>query len=480
MVALQERRQIARSIADCFRYLSDFSTIEQWDPGVYRAEKTSPGKPMVGTEFDLILNSAGQRVPMRYRIEKLSAPQNGVARIELSGEGERFAAYDVIELRAESDSVTAVDYRAELTFTGAMAAVVPLLKPWLDRVGKQAVDGMQTALTLQPTVRPLSAGQRLAYKTVAPAARYFTQAGYLRMPHKGLNEYIDGKTVVVTGPTAGLGLAASCELARLGAKVVLVGRDIKRLARAQTQVAEFAGVGIELLPTYEVDMLDMAAVRQVASRIAEEQDNIDVLVNNAGALFADRQTTEQGYERALAVDLLAPWIFTEALLPALRQSQASLAGTKFAKQARVINVVSGGMYLQPLVLNDLGFENEPYDGSKAYARAKRGLMAATEHWAASEPSIHFSAMHPGWAATPGVEKSLPAFNRKMAKRLRDSRMGADTIVWLASSQAPLDQDAQLWFDRQVVPTEVFAKTKASSEQKSQLLTWLQQEAAKFE
>jgi NAD(P)-dependent dehydrogenase (short-subunit alcohol dehydrogenase family) len=123
-------------------------------------------------------------------------------------------------------------------------------------------------------------------------------------------------------------------------------------------------------------------------------------------------------------------------------------------------------------LDDMQFRNEPYDGSKAYARAKRALVAITGHWARQHPQIFFSSMHPGWAATPGVEKSLPAFNRRMQRWLRDARMGADTMVWLASSQAPLGHSGEFWFDRQPRPTAVLPGTAVSAAQLDALLQWL--------
>ena len=118
------------------------------------------------------------------------------------------------------------------------------------------------------------------------------------------------------------------------------------------------------------------------------------------------------------------------------------------------------------------FLNEPYDGSKAYARAKRALVSVTEHWAQQHPEIFFSSMHPGWAATPGVEKSLPAFNQRMRRWLRDARMGADTMVWLASSEAPLSHSGKFWFDRQPRPTALLPGTAVSATQQAELLQWL--------
>lgn len=458
MITLQEKIQIPRPIADCFRYLADISTCEQWDPGVYRAVKLTAGAAATGSEFDLILNSAGRRVPMRYRLQKLESPY----RIELHGEGEGFSTVDIIRLRPLGHDRTEVDYQAELRFDGAIRHVEAVLNPLMVRMGRKAVSGLQRALTHETEVAPIRLGERLGYRTLVPAAMRFTERGYLAMPNKGLSDYLDGKRVVITGATAGLGLAAACELSRLGAEVILVGRESLRLARAARQVRDFSGAAADKIRVLEAELSSLEEVRRISEVLNRSYPHIDVLINNAGALFAEHGTTVDGHERALAINLLCPWLLTEQLLPALSRSRG-----------RVINVASGGMYLQPLRLDDMQYLNQPYDGSKAYARAKRALTAVTEYQAARHPEIFFSSMHPGWAATPGVAKSLPAFNQRMQRWLRDARMGADTMVWLASSRAPLSASGKFWFDRRPAPTAVLPGTDVSTQQRADLINWLE-------
>jgi len=456
MVKLQETRVVARSAADCFRYLLDFSTIEQWDPGVYRAEKVTPGAVRKGCEFKLILNSAGRRVPMSYTLLDFKTDQE----LRLSGTGQGFTAEDVIRFKALENGNCEISYQAELTFTDGKSKLETLLKPWLNRVGKAAVDGMQRALTPIVKPQPLSLGQRLSSKLVLPAAWQFTERGYLNMPHKGLSQFVDGKTFIVTGPTSGLGLATACELARLGARVILLGRGKEKLLAAQQEIMAFAGVPASQLPIFTADLSLLSETRRVGAEIAAAESQLDGLINNAGALFNQREETSEGIERCLAINLLAPYVLTESLIPALSDN------------ARVINIASGGMYLQGLKLEDLQFAKEDYDGSKAYARAKRGLVAITEYWAEAHPKLEFHSMHPGWAATPGVSKSLPAFEKKMSKRLRDSRMGADTIVWLATNSTASAGHTGFWFDRQQWPTAILPKTAVSAGQRKKLLDHL--------
>ena len=108
------------------------------------------------------------------------------------------------------------------------------------------------------------------------------------------------------------------------------------------------------------------------SKTAQQGEPIDVLINNAGALFNDYAATPEGLERSVSLLLLSPWRLTEQLLPLLRRSDAP---------ARVINVVSGGMYTQKLRCDELIMPDNHYDGTVAYARAKRALTVLTELWA---------------------------------------------------------------------------------------------------
>lgn len=458
---LHEVIDVERNIEDVYRYLLDFSTIEQWDPGVYRSRKIDAGAPQVGTRFDITLNLPSGRQPMQYRL--IEAQPNKL--LVLHGEGQGFSAVDTITFETTRAQHTRISYTAELSFEGARNLVQPALGPLLRRIGRKAVDGMHTALSVEAPIHTSSPGARLSERLLLPAARNFTERGYLRMPNKGLSERMDGKTVIVTGPTSGLGLATAYELARLGARVALVGRDEQRLQEAQKTIQDFSGCEAGNLPVYRADLSLLSEVRRVANDIRKAEKRIDVLVNNAGALFNQRRETTEGFECALAINLLAPWLLIHELLPTLKESRA-----------HVINVASGGMYLQPVRLDDMDYLQGRYDGSKAYARAKRALVDATAHLAAIHPEVRFNAMHPGWAATPGVSKSLPGFEKVVGKRLRDSRMGADTIVWLASSNAASQASGLFWFDREARPTSVVAGTTTSAEKGQALIEWLDRAA----
>jgi short-subunit dehydrogenase len=120
-----------------------------------------------------------------------------------------------------------------------------------------------------------------------------------------------------------------------------------------------------------------------------------------------------------------------------------------------------------------------YDGSRAYARAKRGLMVLTETWATelAHSGVVVNAMHPGWADTPGVQDSLPAFHRVTRSVLRTPEQGADTIVWLAAATEAGQVSGKLWLDREPHLAAIFPGTAGSEQQRQQLIDKLKRLAA---
>jgi short-subunit dehydrogenase len=128
------------------------------------------------------------------------------------------------------------------------------------------------------------------------------------------------------------------------------------------------------------------------------------------------------------------------------------------------------MYTQKIRIDDLQYEKGRYNGSTAYARAKRGLVILTEMWAArlKAQGVVVHAMHPGWADTPGVSSSLPSFYKITKKILRTPEEGADTIAWLAASKEAVDSSGLFWLDRQPRTTHVFPGTGESQAERKQL------------
>lgn len=466
MTTLYEEITVQRSLHDCFRYMLDFSTIEQWDPGVYRATKITFGAPRQGSVFDVLLSSMGRKIAMRYEIEQIDDGR----RIQLSGEADEVSSTDTIEFEPLDPERTTIGFRADLKLHRLPGFASPLARPFLKRIGEKTMEGLYRALTPQNAVKAPSTTERLKYRTVLPAAWDFTERGYLKMEDKGLSHFVDGQCAVITGPTSGLGLATAKLLARLGASLILVGRGGEKLRRAKRQIRHFSGCGADDISVVQADLSTIEHMQRAAREVATHAGpgGIDILVNNAGALFEDHAVTDDGIERTVAINLVCPFVLTSSLLDELGRAQG-----------RVINVASGGMYTQGLRLGDMNFEQEPFDGPRAYARAKRGLVALTDHFAEvyKNCGISFNSMHPGWADTPGVASSLPRFYRTLGSRLRDPRMGADTIVWLATSPAAEEVSGEFFFDRKPRPKVVFPNTEISLEKRLALLDWLRSHTA---
>ncbi len=292
-----------------------------------------------------------------------------------------------------------------------------------------------------------SAWRNLLDRSVLPGAARFTALGYRSARLRPIIDRLDGKTVVVTGATSGIGHAAALQLAAAGrAALVLVGRDAGKLADTKADIVADSG-NIEVA-VHRADLSLIGATRALGRRLLNSEPRIDVLVNNAGALFSRRELSGEGLERSFALNLLSPYVLTETLLPAL------------APCSRIINVAYGGMVLKPLKLDDLNYAQGRYSGSKAYARAKRGLVALSLDWAERlQPrGIAVHAMHPGWVDTPGIIAALPKFHRAMRPFLRTPEYGADTIVWLASAAAAAQCSGNFWLDRQPHLTDILPGT----------------------
>lgn len=266
-----------------------------------------------------------------------------------------------------------------------------------------------------------------------------------------------GRTVLVTGPTSGLGRATTGMLAGLGARVVLVGRSEERLSALRDELIE--AVGEDRFPVVVADMGSLDAVRDAVREVVAAEQRLDILVDNAGAIYAKRQLSPDGIEQTLATLVVGPFALIGGLLPLLRRSE----------DARVISVASGGMYAQRLDLDDLQGERVPYDGTRAYARAKRAQVTLIREWArrTTGSGITFSAMHPGWVDTPGLEEALPRFYQLMKPQLRTIEQGADTIVWLAT-QPDVEDGGRFYLDRRPRPFDRVPRTRLSPDERLRL------------
>jgi NAD(P)-dependent dehydrogenase (short-subunit alcohol dehydrogenase family) len=248
-----------------------------------------------------------------------------------------------------------------------------------------------------------------------------------------------GRVAIVTGATSGIGAALAEGLVDIGATVHVVGRDPDKL-RSTTDALARRRPGANPTASVVGHLADLADQDQVVA-LADELcalDRVDVLAHVAGALVHERHLGANGVETTTQVHVVSPFLLTARLLPAL----AEHAG-------RVITVSSGGMYTQRLDRDDLLSTEGPFDGTEAYARAKRAQVELNAEWAARFPDlgVGFHAMHPGWVDTPGLDAGLPGFARVMRPLLRTRAQGADTARWLAYAPEASAPGGDFWLDR---------------------------------
>lgn len=269
---------------------------------------------------------------------------------------------------------------------------------------------------------------------------------------------LDGRTVLITGPTSGLGRQATEELAALGARVVLVGRTPEKLEALARELT--ARHGADRFPTVEADMGSLNSIRAAVDRVLATEDRLDALVDNAGAIFPERHEGPDGIEATLALLVVGPFVLTAGLLPLLRSTSGS----------RVVAVTSGGQYTQPIDLDDLEMERTSYGGAKAYARSKRAQVTLIREWARRTEGmgVRFNAMHPGWADTPGLSEMLPGFHRLMGPILRTPAEGVDTLVWLVADPDAGADDGRLWLDRCPRPFDRVPSTRLVAAERRRL------------
>lgn len=235
-----------------------------------------------------------------------------------------------------------------------------------------------------------------------------------------------GKTVVVTGATSGIGEAAALALAAQGARIVFTARD---RARAEATLGKLRAANPEAAHAYHLaDFSTIAATRAAGDAIAASEAKIDVLLNNAGALFVTRALTPDGLERTFAVNHMGYFVLTNALLERLSSG------------ARIVSTASGAHAAGgPLDFDDLQCA-KAYSAFRAYRRSKLCNIYFTQELARrlAGSGVIASCFHPGFVASNFATNNgaLAKAAMSMARFVALSpEKGADTAVWLASSDA---------------------------------------------
>jgi NAD(P)-dependent dehydrogenase (short-subunit alcohol dehydrogenase family) len=271
-----------------------------------------------------------------------------------------------------------------------------------------------------------------SFTRVGPALRR-------RLLHWEPNSSAGNLQIVITGATSGLGLEAAEHFVRLGASVHLVGRNAEKLDGVVDHLCSRELAHGQQVCGYVADLSLMTSAQHLVRELTHAVPVIDVLIHNAGALLRHYTETVEGIEQTLAVHVLAPDLLTRGLAPSLAKGRG-----------QVITMTSGGLYSERFDLAALAMTKANYNGTTAYARAKRAQTLLTRGWNEQfhKLGIRADLVHPGWAKTPGVAESLPVFAAVMGPLLRTPSDGVDTLVWLATTDASVDNPGQLWLDRQ--------------------------------
>lgn len=235
---------------------------------------------------------------------------------------------------------------------------------------------------------------------------------------------MNGKIVLVTGATAGIGKETARALLRMGAHVVIVGRNAERMRQAVEELK--ASTGSSKIDSLLADLSSMADVRKLAREFLAKYDKLNVLVNNAGALNMTREVTVDGYELTFATNHLAYFLLTDLLLPALEKGAP----------ARIVNVSSEAHRGSRIDFDDLMAERG-YGSFRQYGRSKLANILFTRELAkrlAGKP-ITVNSLHPGVVASNFLAK--PGFWGVVGKIsglfMIGNEEGAKTTIYLASS-----------------------------------------------
>lgn len=226
------------------------------------------------------------------------------------------------------------------------------------------------------------------------------------------------RVCLVTGATSGIGKEIARGLSKMGATVVIVGRDREK---CESTTREMAGGNASYLLA---DLSSQTSIRQMAGEFSEKHEKLHVLVNNAGVFMGRRVETVDGIESTFAVNHLAPFLLTSLLVGALERGSP----------ARVITTSSLAHKGAAMDFDDLQFEKRPYSGIKAYSQSKLANILFTSELAQRLRGATANCFHPGGVRTNLVQTGIYGALWSMASPfLASPEKGADTGVYLASS-----------------------------------------------
>ncbi len=249
--------------------------------------------------------------------------------------------------------------------------------------------------------------------------------------------------MIVTGATNGIGFITAQELARTGAKVLLVGRDKQRLDASIAQIkSDNSDAQVD---GFVADLSRISETLLLANHIQSTYSRIDVLVNNAGAFYQTRQESAEGIEMTFALNHLAPFVLTSSLINMLRASAPS----------RIITVSSAAHQGAKMNFDDIQFTKR-YSGWQAYAQSKLANLLFTYELSdrLQGADVSVNALHPGFVKT-GFAKGPASLFSSFFGLLQNTfalsaEQGAQTSIYLATSQEVADVTGKYFVNKQPV------------------------------
>ena len=272
---------------------------------------------------------------------------------------------------------------------------------------------------------------------------------------------MNDKRILITGATNGIGKSAALDLAKMGAEVIIAGRNEKKTRRVLDELK--AASGSDRLDMLIADLSSIEQIRRAADEFRGRYERLDVLLNNAGAIFPKYQESADGLEMTFALNHISYFLLTHLLLDNLKQT-AQRQG-----EARIINVSSsahrGAQFNGP-------DEANAYSSSRSYGKSKLANVLFTYDLARrlEGTGVTVNAVHPGLVDT-GFGSEFKGFLGWLVRVLqmtiaRSPEKGAETLVYLASSPEARGIDAKYWKDKKQVES-----SKASFDVEQQRRLW---------
>ncbi|MFI5318352.1 MAG: SDR family oxidoreductase [Myxococcota bacterium] len=245
------------------------------------------------------------------------------------------------------------------------------------------------------------------------------------------------KTAVITGATSGIGRATALELARRGARLLLVGRNEQRSRETLEAIRAAAPkCDVELI---RGDFATQAEVRRVGEELAKRIDSLDLLINNHGVTMMRRELTPDGFETTLAINHLGYFHLTGVLLPKLQRTPG----------ARIVSVASEAHRFGALDLDDL--HSEKFSAMRVYGKSKSANIHFTRELARryGSPQLTINCVHPGGVATnlgAGQGPWLDRLHKLVMLFMKTPEQGAQTSIYAATSAEAAGKNGAYYSD----------------------------------